>query len=259
MSGEQKATSTVVQPEVTTEQQTRRLPPYNVVILNDEEHTFPYVIELLTKLFRHPLPKAEELTCAFTPRAARSSIRLTRSSPSSNATRSLLMGQTTGSKRPRARSAATSSPRRPIDRARKSRSTAMPAQGANSVGRFSVELEVANYGDLALMQRGLLPPDQVRRETIQGVPDSDATKLVLPESLVKRLGLPLGGKVKVKYADGRRAQRQEAKGVFVKLLGRDGTFTAISEPKRETALIRRNRPRGPRFARRLLDATGRSP
>lgn len=113
----------------------------------------------------------------------------------------------------------------------------MPAQGANSVGRFSVELEVANYGDLALMQRGLLPPDQVRRETIQGVPDSDATKLVLPESLVKRLGLPLGGKVKVKYADGRRAQRQEAKGVFVKLLGRDGTFTAISEPKRETALI----------------------
>ncbi len=47
MSGEQKATSTVVQPEVTTEQQTRRLPPYNVVILNDEEHTFPYVIEPL--------------------------------------------------------------------------------------------------------------------------------------------------------------------------------------------------------------------
>ena len=32
------------------------------MILNDEEHTFPYVIELLIKLFRHPLPKAEELT-----------------------------------------------------------------------------------------------------------------------------------------------------------------------------------------------------
>ncbi len=53
MAGEQNATATVVEPEVTTEQQTRRLPPYNVVILNDEEHTFPYVIELLTKLFRH--------------------------------------------------------------------------------------------------------------------------------------------------------------------------------------------------------------
>jgi ATP-dependent Clp protease adaptor protein ClpS len=62
MPGEQKATTTAVEPEVITEHQTRRLPPYNVVILNDEEHTFPYVIELLIKLFRHPLPKAEELT-----------------------------------------------------------------------------------------------------------------------------------------------------------------------------------------------------
>src|ERR1700758_2422627 len=62
MAGEQKATSTVVQPDLTTEQQTRRLPPYNVVILNDEEHTFPYVIELLTKVFRHSLPTAKELT-----------------------------------------------------------------------------------------------------------------------------------------------------------------------------------------------------
>jgi ATP-dependent Clp protease adaptor protein ClpS len=62
MAGEQQATATVVEPEVTTDQKTRRLPPYNVVILNDEEHTFPYVIELLIKLFRHALPKAEELT-----------------------------------------------------------------------------------------------------------------------------------------------------------------------------------------------------
>ena len=67
--------------------------------------------------------------------------------------------------------------------------------------------------------------------------DSGATKLVLPEAVVKRLGLPLGDKVKVRYADGRKAQRREVKGVLVRLLGSDGTFTAISEPKRETALI----------------------
>jgi ATP-dependent Clp protease adaptor protein ClpS len=46
--------------EASTE--TRRQPPYNVVILNDEEHTFDYVIELLCKLFRHSLPTAEQLT-----------------------------------------------------------------------------------------------------------------------------------------------------------------------------------------------------
>jgi len=40
----------------------RRQPPYNVVVLNDEEHTFEYVIDLLIKLFRHSLPTAKELT-----------------------------------------------------------------------------------------------------------------------------------------------------------------------------------------------------
>jgi len=51
-------------PRADTDQatQTRRQPPYNVVILNDEEHTFEYVIDLLTKCFRHSLPASEELT-----------------------------------------------------------------------------------------------------------------------------------------------------------------------------------------------------
>ena len=83
MAGEQESTATVAEPEVTTDTKTRRLPPYNVVILNDEEHTFPYVIELLIKLFRHDLPKAEELTVAYSyHRPGRSCTRLTRSSPS---------------------------------------------------------------------------------------------------------------------------------------------------------------------------------
>ena len=113
----------------------------------------------------------------------------------------------------------------------------MRPKGATSVARLSVEIEVANYGDLALAERGLLPADQVRRETIHGLVDSGATRLVLPEAVVKRLGLPLSTAVNVRYADGRRAKRRAVKGVFVRLLGRNSTFTAICEPKRETALI----------------------
>ena len=41
---------------------TRRQPPYNVIILNDEEHTFEYVIEMLVKIFSHSLTIAETLT-----------------------------------------------------------------------------------------------------------------------------------------------------------------------------------------------------
>ena len=58
--------STATLPRESTQLQggtrTQKQPPYNVVILNDEEHTFDYVIELLTKLFAHPLPAAEQLT-----------------------------------------------------------------------------------------------------------------------------------------------------------------------------------------------------
>ncbi len=113
----------------------------------------------------------------------------------------------------------------------------MRTRGDNDVGRFSVEIEVANNDDLAVARRGLLPPDQVRRETITGVVDSGAARLVLPEAVVKRLGLPLGGPVPVKYADNRRVRRKVAEGVFAQLLGRHGIFTAVVEPKRDTALI----------------------
>jgi predicted aspartyl protease len=105
------------------------------------------------------------------------------------------------------------------------------------VGRFSVEIEVVNYADLIRAQDGTLAPEKVRRQTIQGVVDSGATKLVLPESVVKRLGLPSGDKIQVRYADGRRLEREGAEGVYVQLLGRHGTFTAIVEPRRKTALL----------------------
>jgi predicted aspartyl protease len=113
----------------------------------------------------------------------------------------------------------------------------MRTKGENGVGRFSVDFEIANNDDLALVRRGLLPANQVRRERIAGVVDSGAAMLVLPQAVAKNLGLPLGGMINVRYADGRRAQRREAEGAHIKLQGRQGTFDAIIEPKRKNALI----------------------
>jgi ATP-dependent Clp protease adaptor protein ClpS len=45
-----------------SETKTKRQPPYHVILLNDEEHTFEYVIELLSKIFGHARTTAEELT-----------------------------------------------------------------------------------------------------------------------------------------------------------------------------------------------------
>jgi predicted aspartyl protease len=109
--------------------------------------------------------------------------------------------------------------------------------GANGVGRVSIELVVANNDDMVRAKDGTLAKGKVRRLTIRGVVDSGANKLVLPGKVVKELGLPLAGKVKVRYANGQSAIRDMAEGVHVELLGRHGTFRAVVEPKRDTALV----------------------
>jgi len=55
--------------------------------------------------------------------------------------------------------------------------------------------------------------------------------------VVKHLGLRLKGKTRVRYADHRAAERWEAEGAHVQLLGRSDTFSAVVEPKRQSALI----------------------
>jgi len=41
----------------------RKLPPYNVVLLDDDHHTYEYVIDMMRKLFGHPKEKAFGLAC----------------------------------------------------------------------------------------------------------------------------------------------------------------------------------------------------
>ena len=39
----------------------RRQPPYHVILWDDNDHTYPYVIEMLGKLFRHGFQKAYQM------------------------------------------------------------------------------------------------------------------------------------------------------------------------------------------------------
>jgi len=109
--------------------------------------------------------------------------------------------------------------------------------GDSSVGLFSIEFQVASNEDVIKASLKLLAKDKVRRLTIRGLVDSGAARLVLPKSVVKQLGLPLAGKVKVRYADGRTRTRDLVQGVLVEIQGRRDTFSAIVEPTRKEALI----------------------
>lgn len=53
--------STVAVPDQQTEQATRVAPLWNVVLLNDDDHTYEYVIEMLVELFAHPVERAFQM------------------------------------------------------------------------------------------------------------------------------------------------------------------------------------------------------
>jgi len=105
------------------------------------------------------------------------------------------------------------------------------------MGRFSVEVDLANQEDLFRAKAGLISPGEVRRARIRGVVDSGAARLVIPSAVAKQLGLEMSGSAKVRYADGHTADRSIAKGIQLTYGGRESVFNAIVEPDRESALI----------------------
>ena len=110
-------------------------------------------------------------------------------------------------------------------------------KGAAEMGRFPVEIGLANNEDLIEARKGRIKPEKVRRTTLSGVVDPGATRLVLPANVAQTLGVPQIERVRTRYADGRTAWRDVVDEVRVELLGRSRVFDAIVAPNRKTALI----------------------
>lgn len=48
-------TDTITAPREGTKHEIEGMPPYNVVLLDDDEHSFDYVVRMLKTIFGHPL------------------------------------------------------------------------------------------------------------------------------------------------------------------------------------------------------------
>ena len=89
-----------------------------------------------------------------------------------------------------------------------------------------------NFGDEVLVERGLIRLEEMRSvEPEDAIVDTRATRLVLTEGLVQRLGLSVRGEISVRYADNRTARKSVARGVVVEILERSGTFDAVIEER----------------------------
>lgn len=55
--GDQTATATKSKPDQKKKTGSKPLPPFHVVLLDDDDHSYEYVIEMLRVLFAHPVEK----------------------------------------------------------------------------------------------------------------------------------------------------------------------------------------------------------
>ena len=52
---------TITLPEEKTDAKTKRQPPYHVILLNDDDHTYQYVIHMLQAPFGHPQERGYQM------------------------------------------------------------------------------------------------------------------------------------------------------------------------------------------------------
>ena len=107
----------------------------------------------------------------------------------------------------------------------------------NKMGRFSVDLIIANNRDVVILGQRDNVLDRVKHIVVAGVVDTGAAKLVLPQRVVDELQLEVDSETMVRFADNRREKRQIVSNVWLQLLGRHSVFTAVVEPARDDALI----------------------
>ena len=75
------------------------------------------------------------------------------------------------------------------------------------MGEIRTEVKLENAEDRALVRRGHGTESEGRRTTVDGIVDTGAVTLMLPQNVVERLGLERQGTAFVTCADERRDER----------------------------------------------------
>ena len=105
------------------------------------------------------------------------------------------------------------------------------------MGEIVASMELENTVDRDNASDGLRDEATVRRTTVDGVVDTGATMLVLPEDVVGQLGLRTRRQVTVAYANDYRELRQVAGPVTVQIGNRSMNADCIIGPPASEPLI----------------------
>ena len=105
------------------------------------------------------------------------------------------------------------------------------------MGEIHAVVILENAGDREYFRRGDRAEADIRRATVDGIVDTGAVTLVLPQNLVERLGLETQGTALVTNADERREERPLAGPVGVQIGNRSMTMECVVGPPLSEVLI----------------------
>lgn len=104
------------------------------------------------------------------------------------------------------------------------------------MGEIVVNIGLENFVDRSNVRRGI-SQEPVRRTRVDGIVDTGAAMLVLPQNVVERLGLEVLRTVVVTYADERKEERPVAGSVTIEVCDRFMVTECIVGPPLSQPLI----------------------
>ena len=105
------------------------------------------------------------------------------------------------------------------------------------MGEIRSNVKLENTVDRGVFDRGHGEARAIRGATVDGVVDTGAVTLVLPQNVVERLGLEQQGTAFVTYADERREERPLAGPVSVRIGDRTMIMNCVVGPPLSEVLI----------------------
>ena len=95
------------------------------------------------------------------------------------------------------------------------------------MGAVRVKLQLKNAIDEALINRGLLAPNLLRQLEIEGLVDTGAIGLVIPQKVMEELGLKIRGQRIAQYANGSEETIGATEPVIIEYEGRETVVEAL--------------------------------
>ena len=105
------------------------------------------------------------------------------------------------------------------------------------MGKVVVTLNLTNWVDQVLAERGFIPTEQVRSITVDNtLVDTGTTRLCLPTEVIQKLGLKLTGTIDAQTATGPQTVNVY-EGLKLTVEGREGRYDCVELPAGQTPLL----------------------